>query len=149
MQERVKGYRDEVLIGELARKTGLSDRTIRFYEKQGLLPEPPRTSGGYRRYGPDAVTRLAFVRAAQTAGLTLAEIRGVMEIRDRGQAPCVHVEMLIEGKLEEIGRRMRELRSTRESLMSLRRRAEALDPSTCREDGICQILSPGRSGESG
>lgn len=121
----------------------MSDRAIRFYEKQGLLPEPPRTSGGYRDYGPDAVMRLAFVRAAQTAGLTLAEIRGVMEIRDVGDAPCTHVEALIEGKLDDIDRRLRELRSTREVLMSLRRRAEDLDPATCGDDEICQILRPG------
>lgn len=132
-----------MLIGELSRLTGMSDRAIRFYERQGLLPEPPRTSGGYRDYGPDAAMRLGFVRAAQTAGLTLAEIRGVMEIRDAGDAPCAHVEALIEGKLDDIDRRLRELRSTREVLMSLRRRAEDLDPATCGDDEICQILGPG------
>lgn len=66
-------------------------KTMCFYEQAGLLPAPPRTPGGYRGYPPQTSTRLAFVREVQPAGLTLAEIRSVLTLRDSGQAPCAHV----------------------------------------------------------
>ena len=100
-------------IGELADRTGLTDRTLRYYEQIGVLPEPDRTVSGYRDYTDDAVDRLAFVRAAQTAGLTLAEIAGVLDIRDRGEAPCGHVEALIATKLADVDDKIRELEATR------------------------------------
>ena len=62
-------------IGELARQTGLSIKTIRYYESRGLLEQPPRTEGGYRLYGPEEVARLWFVQRAKLLGLTLEEIR--------------------------------------------------------------------------
>ena len=67
-------------IGELARRSGVASTALRYYEKAGLLPESRRTSSGYRMYHPDAVPRLAFIRAAQAVGLTLAEIRDVFGI---------------------------------------------------------------------
>ena len=62
-------------IGELARQTGLSIKTIRYYESRGLLEKPPRTESGYRLYGPEEVARLRFVQRAKLLGLTLEEIR--------------------------------------------------------------------------
>ncbi|MEV8547135.1 MerR family transcriptional regulator [Streptomyces sp. NPDC051572] len=67
-------------IGELAVANGLTLKTIRFYEQAGLLPAPPRTPGGYRDYPPQVGARLAFVRDAQSAGLTLAEIRSILSL---------------------------------------------------------------------
>ena len=84
-----------MLIGDLATRAGLSAKAIRLYEQAGLLPQPPRTPGGYRDYPAGAVDRLAFIRHAQAAGFTLADIRGVLAIRDSGQAPCEHVSALI------------------------------------------------------
>lgn len=77
-----------MLIGDLGAAAGLSAKTIRFYEQFGLLPAPPRTPGGYRDYPAGATSRLAFIRRAQAAGLTLAEIGNILHIRDGGQAPC-------------------------------------------------------------
>lgn len=62
-------------IGELAKAAEVPAKTIRYYEDIGLLPHPPRTEGGYRRYGPEAADRLRFIRKAQALGLTLSEIR--------------------------------------------------------------------------
>lgn len=106
-------------IGDLSATSGLSTKTIRFYEQSGLLPAPPRTSGGYRDYPPQTSTRLAFVRDAQSAGLTLAEIRSILTLRDSGQAPCAHVTDLIQDHLADIERRMAELRTTRAALRTL------------------------------
>ncbi len=128
-------------IGELADRTGLTDRTLRYYEQIGVLPEPDRTVSGYRDYTDDAVDRLAFVRAAQTAGLTLAEIAGVLDIRDRGEAPCGHVEALIATKLAEVDDKIRELEATRTELRKLDRRAKQLDPAACGDAEICHILN--------
>ncbi|MFF0793761.1 heavy metal-responsive transcriptional regulator [Streptomyces spiralis] len=126
--------------GELATAGGLTAKTIRFYEQAGLLPEPPRTAGGYRDYPPQTTHRLAFIREAQAAGLTLAEIRSVLDLRDSGEAPCTHVAGLIEHHLRDIERRMAELRKTRTVLRALSERAAATDPSTCTEADICRII---------
>ncbi|MGA5128222.1 heavy metal-responsive transcriptional regulator [Streptomyces olivoreticuli] len=128
-------------IGELASASGLSTKAIRFYEQAGLLAPPPRTSGGYRDYPPQAAMRLAFIRDAQSAGLTLAEIRGVLALRDSGEAPCAHVSDLIEQHLADIEQRLAELRKTRTALRDLARRAADTDPSTCTEADICSILN--------
>ena len=76
-------------IGEVAERAGVPAKTIRFWEDRCLLPLPDRTPAGYREYGPDILERLAFIRRSQTAGLTLEQIRQVLQIRDSGQAPCV------------------------------------------------------------
>ncbi|MFC7845803.1 heavy metal-responsive transcriptional regulator [Streptomyces sp. NPDC057382] len=128
-------------IGDLATKSGLTTKTIRFYEQAGLLPAPPRTSGGYRDYPPHTVARLAFVRDAQAAGLTLAEIRSVLALRDSGQAPCAQVGVLIDEHLAEIDRRLAELHQARTVLRDLARRAAATDPDICSAGDICTILT--------
>lgn len=88
-----------VRIGELARRSGLSTKTLRFYEVEGLLPEPPRTPGGYRDYPPDTVDRLKLIRRGQAAGLALTEIKTILAIRDGGRAPCSHVRELLTERL--------------------------------------------------
>jgi DNA-binding transcriptional MerR regulator len=134
-------------IGTLAETTGVTAKTIRFYEQGGLLPPPPRTTGGYRDYPADAVGRLRFIRDAQSAGLALAEIRGILALRDSGQAPCEAVAALVGEHLGQIERRLADLRSTRRALRDLARRAADLDPDTCTEDDICTILTrpPGQA----
>ena len=130
-----------MLIGDLATRAGLSAKTIRFYEQAGLLPQPPRTAGGYRDYPPSALDRLAFIRHAQSAGFSLADIRGVLAIRDSGQAPCQHVTVLIGEHLAQVERRIAELTRTRDVLKDLQRRAVATDPANCAESEICSILA--------
>lgn len=128
-------------IGELAAMSGVAAKTIRFYEQAGLMPEPPRTAGGYRDYPAHAATRLTFIRDAQRACLTLAEIRGILTLRDSGQAPCSHVSDLVHQHLGDIDRRMAELRKTRTALKELAQRAAATAPASCSDAAICRILS--------
>ena len=130
-----------MLIGDLAARAGLSAKTIRFYEQAGLLPQPPRTPGGYRDYPPSALDRLTFIRHAQAAGFTLADIRGVLAIRDSGQAPCQHVSVLIGEHLALVELRIAELTRARDALKDLQRRAAATDPAYCAESEICSILA--------
>ncbi|MCX4774863.1 heavy metal-responsive transcriptional regulator [Streptomyces sp. NBC_01260] len=132
-------------IGDLATISGLTAKTIRYYEQAGLVPPPPRTSSGYRDYPPAAEARLTFIRDAQHAGLTLAEIRGILALRDSGEAPCAHVTDLIHQHLEEINRRIAELRKTRTALRDLAQQAAKTDPQSCSDaDTICRIISPPR-----
>ncbi|MEX2549002.1 MAG: heavy metal-responsive transcriptional regulator [Nitriliruptoraceae bacterium] len=129
-----------MLIGELAGATGVTAKTLRFYEADGLLPEPVRTSGGYRDYPSEAVRRVTFIRQAQAAGLTLAQIREILAIRDDGHPPCGHVAELVEERLSEVERRLEELERTRRELLALRRRLEGLDPSDCGGGTVCAAI---------
>ncbi|MEV1084101.1 heavy metal-responsive transcriptional regulator [Streptomyces sp. NPDC050211] len=128
-------------IGDVVAVSGVTAKTIRFYEQAGLLPAPPRTSGGYRDYPERTVKRLAFIRDAQGAGLSLAEIRSVLVLRDAGSSPCAHVTALIDRRLEDIGRRLAELRVTKEALQSLAARAAVTDPADCTDAEVCRILA--------
>lgn len=134
-----------MLIGDLATATGVSTTTLRFYESDGLLPEPARTAAGYRDYTTDAVTRVSFIRQAQAAGLTLAQIREILDIRDGGLLPCHHLADLVDHRLDEITQRLRELENTRRELLALRQRLDLLDPADCADETICvAIPSPPR-----
>jgi DNA-binding transcriptional MerR regulator len=126
-------------IGEVAALAGVSAKTIRFWEDEGLVPAPGRTPSGYRDYGPEVVERLGFVRHAQAGGLTLSQIRQVLEIGDSGDAPCEHVERVVADRLAEVEARIAELAETRRHLQALARRAAAQDPADCR--GYCAIIT--------
>ena len=127
-------------IGELAERTGVTTKTLRFYEQEGILPEPRRTSSGYRHYEPEAVDRVAFIRRAQTAGLTLAQIREILAVRDDGKPPCQHVATFVEQRLAQLDQRLEELTATRGELLALQQRLDGLDSADCVPDEICSAL---------
>lgn len=126
-------------IGEIAAEAAVPAKTIRFWEEQGVLPEPQRTPAGYRDYQPEILARLAFIRYAQGAGFTLEQIRQVLEIQDSGDAPCEHVRRLIANRLADVEARIAELARTRRHLEILAGRAAAQDPGDCQ--GYCGILT--------
>lgn len=134
-----------MLIGELATATGVTTKTLRFYEAEELLPEPDRTAAGYRDYPATAVDRVAFIRQAQAAGLTLAQIGQVLAIRDGGDPPCAHVAELVDDRLEEVARRLDELERTRTELLALRGRLDRLDPAACHDGAICAAIPAERA----
>ena len=126
-----------MLIGEVAEVTGVSTKALRFYEDEGLLHQPDRTSGGYRDYRPDVIDRVVFIRQAQAAGLTLSQIAEVLTVRDGGRAPCGHVARLVADRLADVEARLTELEHTRTQLRELRSRLDELDPADCPPDDIC------------
>jgi len=126
-------------IGEVAERSGVPAKTIRFWEDHRLLPAPARTPVGYREFDPAILERLAFIRHAQAAGLTLEHIRQVLDIRDDGQPPCVHVAGLIARRLAEVEARLAELARARDQLAALAARAAAQDPADCY--GYCSIIA--------
>lgn len=115
-------------IGELTRRTGIPTKTIRYYEEIGILPKVSRTPSGYRDYAEDAVDRLDFIKKAKDLGLTLADIREIFDVRDHGASPCPYVVHLLDRKIEELTRRISGMRTLRDELTKVRRRASALPP---------------------
>ena len=118
-------------IGELARQSGVPATALRYYEHLGLLPEPGRTESGYRVYGEEAVDRLAFIRAAQAVGLTLAEVRQVLGVRDAGEAPCRVVIDLIDHRHVEVKARIAELRRSTLLICTSNRERSTTWPERC------------------
>ena len=103
-------------IGELAKKAEVPAKTIRYYEGIGLLPEAPRTEGGYRRYSLKTVELLQFIRKAQGLGLTLSEIKDLAEIRSSGSLPCIHLHALLQEKMKDLEERIREMTNLRDEM---------------------------------
>ncbi len=103
-------------IGIVAKKIGLSVDAIRFYERNGLLPRPPRTEGGFRRYGENDVETLAFVRRVQGLGFKLSEIRGLLRLRGNRLQPCAPVQRRLQEKLADVERKLRDLHKLKHEL---------------------------------
>lgn len=112
----------DLRIGELARASGYSDTTLRYYDQIGLLRPKARTSAGYRMYGHDAMERLRFVRNAQSLGLRLSDIQTILEITDSGRVPCEHVLSVVDGELAQIASQLERLQTLRGELLGLRAR---------------------------
>lgn len=112
-----------MLIGELARRTGINPKTIRYYEEVRVLPPASRLASRYRQYREEDVERLEFIRNAKALGVTLEEIKEVLAFRDRGVAPCPYVLKLLDAKVKEIQERIRGVRMLAEDLRRLQRAA--------------------------
>lgn len=127
-------------IGELAATTGTTTTTLRFYEDSGLLPPAERTVSGYRSYGQEAIARLDFIRRGRAAGLTLTQIREVLDIRDAGTAPCHHVKELLDLRLTALDRQIADLQALRANVTHLRDDATQAKPSECQSEDVCRYL---------
>lgn len=126
-----------MLIGELAERVGVNTKTVRYYESIGLLPEPERGESGYRVYHEPDVERLAFIKAAQRVGLALDEVREILALRDRGEAPCTYVRGVLSRQVADIDRQLEDLHRLREQLVSLERRAQTTPAD---EGTICGLI---------
>ncbi len=97
-------------IGALSKRSGVHIETIRFYERIGILPKPPRTQGGHRVYGQGHLKRLSFVRRSRELGFTLEEVRGLLDLVDGGRYTCAEVKTITLNHLAEIRRKIADLR---------------------------------------
>lgn len=127
-------------IGEAAAAAGMTAKALRFYESCGLLPPAPRSPNGYREYPEDAVSRLRFIRRGQAAGLTLDQIKGILNLREAGESPCSHVRDLLARELQDLDRRITELISLRADVAGFHRKAVETDPASCDPDQVCSLL---------
>jgi len=118
-------------IGQLARQSGFTTKTLRYYEEIGLLAPAGRRENGYRAYTDEAISRLRFVRRAKDLGLPLDDIRTILEISGEGRAPCEHVLVVVEREVSQIETQMRRLRQMRGDLLALKSRmSEAIASGT-------------------
>ncbi len=129
-------------IGELARLAGVTAKAIRFYERKRVLPPAERAANRYRVYGRDAVEMLSFVKQATGLGLTLAEIRDIIAIRQGGGPPCVHVHHLLQDKARELDRKLRDLIDMRRQI---RRSLAAWSRAGRGRAAVCQHIERGRA----
>jgi MerR family mercuric resistance operon transcriptional regulator len=105
-------------IGELARQTGASIETIRYYERIGLMPRPPRTGGGRRAYGPESLAMLNFVRRSRELGFGLDDVRALLALR-KAQPCCTNVKGIAERHLASVRAKLRALSEIEASLAGL------------------------------
>ena len=109
----------QLTVGQLASLAGVRADTVRYYEREGVLPAPQRTGGEHRRYGPADVDRLLFIRGAQRLGLRLAEIRDLLAVRDTGACPCEPAESLLRRHVTEIDQEIARLAALRAELAGM------------------------------
>jgi DNA-binding transcriptional MerR regulator len=129
-----------MFIQDLARITGVSARTIRFYESVGLMPEPERAENNYRRYSPEAIERLRFIASARSLGFHLTDIGEFLSARDEGTLPCKRVLDSFDERISDIDRRIADLLELRDTLTRLRKEGEALPPDKkCDDDCLCSL----------
>jgi Cd(II)/Pb(II)-responsive transcriptional regulator len=107
-------------IGELATRADTNVETIRFYEREGLLPAAPRTEGNYRIYGGPHLERLAFIRHCRSLDMTLDEVRVLLRFKDDPEADCGDVNVLLDEHIGHVAARIRSLRQLEKQLKSLR-----------------------------
>ncbi|MBE1539723.1 heavy metal-responsive transcriptional regulator [Micrococcus luteus] len=118
----------------------MTTKALRFYEQHGLLPPVHRGPNGYRDYPPEALARLQFIRRSKAAGLSLAEIRNILQIRDAGQAPCAHVAAQLAQQLTDLDQHIAELTALRASAAEHYQAASQGDPTQCDPAQICSYL---------
>ncbi|MGH2657005.1 MAG: heavy metal-responsive transcriptional regulator [Actinomycetota bacterium] len=115
-------------VSKLAEAAGVGPDTVRYYERQGLIPPAERTAAGYRVYDQAMVRRLRFIRGSQRFGLRLREIKGLLEVMDRGLCPCGHASDLLTSRIAEVDQQIAELKDLRRDLARL---SEDVGPDKC------------------
>lgn len=119
-------------IGELARATGTKAETIRYYEREGILPAADRTDSNYRDYSDDHLATLTFVRRARELGFGMAQVRQLLALSDHDDKPCKNVDRLVQEQLGEVDRKIADLTSLREELGQMLRSCHGERIGDCR-----------------
>ena len=126
---------DMLSIGQVAQRAGVGVETIRYYEREGLLEEPPRRASGYRQYSQEVVKRIRFIKRAQTLGFSLKEISELLLLRVNAQTSCEEVKVRTEEKIAEVERKLVALQHMRQALLQVHALCEGLGPT-----GRCPML---------
>lgn len=131
-----------MFIQELAQLTGVSAKTIRYYESIGLLPDPHRAKNNYRQYTSDAIERLRFIVTARGLGFNLTDIGEFLAARDEGTLPCKRVLDSFDQRISEIDQRIADLLALRNTLKRIRSDGAALPPDKqCDEQCVCYLVT--------
>ena len=129
----------ELNIGDLAKATGTKVETIRYYERIGLLPKPARGAGNYRIYGKDALGWLSLIRRARDLGFTIEQVRELMALAHQSGCSCAAVDAIARTHLEEVKRKLGDLRALERELSALIDRCTHGTIAECR---IIEALAP-------
>lgn len=129
-------------IGGLAKLTGVKAETIRFYEREGILPPPARTQGNYRDYGNAHAERLSFIRSARDLGFSMAQVRELLALADDASRSCAAVDDLATAHLQEVERKIARLSSLRDELARMLATCRQGEIADCR---IIEVLGQGRA----
>lgn len=133
-------------IGELGQAAGVDVETIRYYEKDGLLPPPARSSNGYRAYGSAHLERLAFIRHCRALDMPLADVKRLLTFSEHPEADCGDINVLIEAQLSRVRARLKSMRALERQLTALRATCDARH--TAGECGILHELVAAAHGEA-
>lgn len=133
-------------IGELGQATGVDAETIRYYEKEGLLPPPARERNGYRSYGAKHLERLAFIRHCRALDMPLADVRRLLDFVVHPDADCGQINRAIDEQLARVRARLRSFRALEKQLVQLRKQCD-VDHSAS-ECGILHELVAAAHGEA-
>jgi MerR family mercuric resistance operon transcriptional regulator len=106
-------------IGELAKNAKVNIETIRYYERRGLIPKPPRSESGYRQYPEETVERIKFIKSAQKLGFSLAEILELLTLRLDPNTTCGEIKRRAEAKILQIEEKIKALQRMKKALMKL------------------------------
>ena len=120
---------------QLANSAGVNVETLRYYERRGLLPEPPRRASGYRQYSQDDVARLQFIKRAKELGFTLQEVQELLNLRVDPDTPCAMVKRRADLKIIDIEEKLRSLKRIKKALNKLAATCSGRGPV-----GDCAIL---------
>lgn len=131
-------------IGDVAKQVGMTPKTIRYYEGLGLLSEPERTESGYRLYSDKDLERLQFIKGGKALGLSLSEIREILDAWNQGDSPCGHVSTLLDSKIQDLDRRIAEMTAFRDHLRAYKADVDARPPSPSMP---CRHIAGALSGE--
>ena len=127
-----------MLIGDLANRVGCDSRTIRYYEREGLLPKPSRTCGGYRRYTDATIAQLRFIRQCRALGITLAEIKTLHHLQTYPELACGEINSLLDRHIASVHHKIEGMRLLEMQLRALRRCCH--DGLTVNQCGIINTL---------
>ncbi len=125
-------------ISELAQAAHTQSETIRYYEREGLLPEPARTDANYRNYDSSHLERLAFIRHCRSLDMTLSEVRTLLHFKDAPEENCAQVNGLLDAHVGHVVQRIKELKSLEKELRALRLQCANSQPAA--ECGILEGL---------
>ena len=116
-------------ISELAQAAHTQSETIRYYEREGLLPEPARTGSNYRNYDSSHLTRLAFIRHCRSLDMTLGEVRTLLHFKDAPEENCAQVNGLLDAHVGHVVQRIKELKALEKELRALRLQCASSQPA--------------------
>ena len=126
---------DNLSIGELAKKAGVNIETIRYYERRGLIADPPRNKSGHRQYSEEAVKRTEFIKKCQALGFSLNEIQEILELRITPESTCAEMKSRVSEKLADVDQKINEIAHIRDALGRLLKKCTGKGPI-----GKCPIL---------